>query len=200
MSRNTGLRLDRVGDEVTIYHEGPVGTFPTVDDFTELSRSATKLRSDNIKIIYDDGAGIRRAYFITSRGNLCYTDLQGTGTVGSAAYVYFVVTEAVLTAEVNKVGRIYIDFPGTILEAHGSVISAPTGANLICDVNLNGTSIWSSNPGQRLTIDGGTFTETQTAFTTTNVVAGDYLTLDVDQVGSTVAGEKLVVRVKIARI
>jgi len=200
MSRNTGLRLDRVGEEITIYHEGPAGTFPTVDDFTELSRTATKLRSDNIKIIYDDGEGIRRVYFITSRGNLCYVDLAGTGTVGNAAYVYFVVTEAILTVEANKVGRIYIDFDGTILEAHGSVISAPTGANLICDVNLNGTSIWSSNQGQRLTIDGGTFTDIQTAFTSVDVVSGDYLTLDVDQVGSTVAGEKLVVRLKIARI
>jgi len=203
MSRNTGKRFDRVTGEVTIYHEGKnesgVAAYPTVADFTELSKSGLKLRSENIKIIYDDGAGVRRVYFITSRGNLCYANLAGTGTVGSAAYVYFVVTESVLTATTNKVGRLYIDFTGTILEAHASVITAPTGANIICDVNLNDTSIWSADAGQRLTINSGSFTDTQTSFTTTAVAVGDYLTVDVDQVGSTVAGSKLVVRVKIAR-
>lgn len=60
---------------VTVFHEGPAGTFPTLADFTEFSRSTTKLRAGNIRIIYDDGAGVKRIYYVTSRGNLGYVAL-----------------------------------------------------------------------------------------------------------------------------
>ena len=196
MARNTGIRLDRVTGEVTIYHEGPVGTLPTLQDFVELSKDNTKLRSDSVKMIYDDGAGVKRLYFVTSRGNLGYTSLSAT--VGPA-YIYFVVPEATLTVGLNKVGRIPVDFSGTITEVAATISTAPAGAAIICDVGKNGTSIWNSTPANRISILESAQTGVSTTFDTSAIVADDYLTLDVVQVGSSTAGSKLVVRVNIEK-
>jgi len=75
MSRNTGKRLDKVEGVTTIYHEGPAGKFPTIDDFIDMNKDSDKPRSENIRIIYDDGAGVKRMYYVTSRGNLGYVNL-----------------------------------------------------------------------------------------------------------------------------
>jgi hypothetical protein len=71
--------------------------------------------------------------------------------------------------------------------------TGPTDADLICDINLNGTSIWNSNQGNRITIPDGSTTGTQTNFDTTVVSAGDQLTIDIDQIGATIAGQDITV-------
>ena len=114
------------------------------------------------------------------------------------SYVYFVIPDDALAIGTDKIGRIYIDFIGTIVEIQASVKTAPTGATLICDINLNGTTIWATQ-GNRITIAAGEYTATQTAFDTIAVAVGDYFTIDLDQVGSTIPGGKLVVRLKIER-
>jgi len=84
MAIQKSQRLFSVDGLTVVYMEGPIGTFPTADDFTELSKSDTKLRSNNISIIYDDGSGLIRLYWITSRGNVAYTNL-GTENYGPTA-------------------------------------------------------------------------------------------------------------------
>jgi hypothetical protein len=79
---------------------------------------------------------------------------------------------------------------GTIRATCGT---APTGSAVIVDVNLNGTTIFTTQ-ANRPTVAAGTNTDTATADITT-WTAGGYLTVDVDQVGSTVAGSDLVVQV-----
>lgn len=79
----------------------------------------------------------------------------------------------------------------TIVRAYAVVKTAPTGANLIIDINKNGVSIWNATPANRLTVVAGATSGNQTAFDTPALAADDSLTLDVDQVGSTVAGADL---------
>lgn len=86
----------------------------------------------------------------------------------------------------------------TITKIQASAGTAPTGAALIVDVNKNGTSIWATNTGNRAQVAASSNTGTQTSFDTTSVADGDYLTVDVDQVGSSVAGADLVVEVVLA--
>lgn len=66
--------------------------------------------------------------------------------------------------------------------------TAPTGAALIIDINVAGTSIWNTTQANRPTIAAGATSGTGTAFDTTTLSAGNVLTLDVDQIGSTIAG------------
>jgi hypothetical protein len=82
----------------------------------------------------------------------------------------------------------------TITSVRASVGTAPTGASVIVDVHLNGTTIFTTQ-GNRPTISPGAFTSGSATPDVTSVAAGDYLTIDIDQVGSTVAGAYLTVQV-----
>jgi hypothetical protein len=75
----------------------------------------------------------------------------------------------------------------TITRADGHVKTAPTDADLIFDINVNGTTIWSTQ-ANRLTIAASATSGTQTTFNTTSVTDGQIITMDIDQVGSTIPG------------
>lgn len=77
--------------------------------------------------------------------------------------------------------------------------TAPTGASAIFDVNKNGTTIYSTQ-GNRPTIAAAGLLATVGAHAATTVTDGDYLTVDVDQIGSTVAGSNAVVAIRLQRI
>jgi hypothetical protein len=90
---------------------------------------------------------------------------------------------------------IKMPFAGLITKAIATVTTAPTGASLIVDININGTTIWSSQ-ANRLTIAIAGTTATTTTFNTTALAANDLITLDIDQVGSTVAGVGLTIQLE----
>lgn len=76
----------------------------------------------------------------------------------------------------------------TGVRATVAVGKAPTGASVIFDVNKNGTTIFTTQ-GNRPTI--AISATVSAALAVPNVVslaAGDVLTVDVDQIGSTLAG------------
>jgi hypothetical protein len=80
----------------------------------------------------------------------------------------------------------------TLTEVRASVGTAPTGANLIVDINANGTSIFTTD---LLSIDAGEKTSVTAAtppnITTTSLSDDDEIIIDIDQIGSTVAGTGL---------
>lgn len=71
---------------------------------------------------------------------------------------------------------------------------APVGAAIIVDVNKNGTSIYPTSAKPQ--IAAGSVVGAAAAPDTTAMAEGDYLTIDIDQVGSTTPGEDLVVVVE----
>jgi hypothetical protein len=79
-------------------------------------------------------------------------------------------------------------------KVHISVGTAPTGANIICDVNRGTGASEATNfsAGDRPTIVAGSKTGESTTFSTANLSDGYYLTFDIDQVGSIIAGTDLV--------
>ena len=84
----------------------------------------------------------------------------------------------------------------TIIKAYAAVKTAPTGASILIDINIGGTSIWASTPANRLTIAAGATSGTQTSFDTTSLTDGGLLTVDLDQVGSTIAGADITIELK----
>ena len=72
-----------------------------------------------------------------------------------------------------------------------SVTTAPTGASLVVDINVSGATILST----KLSIDAGektSTTATSSAVISDSTIADDEeITIDIDQVGATVAGAGL---------
>jgi hypothetical protein len=83
---------------------------------------------------------------------------------------------------------------GTIRSVTTAVTTAPTGATLICDVNVAGTTIFTTQ-ANRPTIAISGFSDNSAAIEAGTFAAGDVISVDVDQVGSSVAGANLSVLV-----
>jgi len=69
----------------------------------------------------------------------------------------------------------------------GFIGTAPTGQPIICDVEKNGTSIYSSKP----VFSTGASTLTAGTLTTNSFISGDRITFKVIQIGNTAAGQGL---------
>lgn len=63
----------------------------------------------------------------------------------------------------------------------------------------NGTTIFSTR-SNRPTIAAGTLTDLADALNTTSLVQGDYVTVDIDQVGSTTPGSDLTVEIEYVEV
>lgn len=74
----------------------------------------------------------------------------------------------------------------------GKLLTASVGADVIVDVELNGTTIYSTKP----TFAAASSTLTAGVLSTTTASAGDRLTFKVTQVGSSTKGQKLMFTLK----
>lgn len=99
---------------------------------------------------------------------------------------------------VTETGVARLTFPAaaTITSVRATVNTAPTGASVIVDVLKNGATIWGSNPGNRPTIAAAGNQSGNAVPDTTALAAGDYLQVQIAQVGSTITGADLTVTVQ----
>lgn len=96
------------------------------------------------------------------------------------------------------VSRIYLEGNYTVETVRAAVNTAPTGAALIVDVNKNGTTIYTTQTARpQIAVSTNSANGNSPAVTT--FVAGDYITVDIDQIGSTVAGSDLTVTIRLRR-
>ena len=69
------------------------------------------------------------------------------------------------------------------------LVTAPTGSSAIFDLNLEGTTMMTTNKIEIDATEKSSITATtQPAFTTQQVEKGNILSCDIDQIGSSVAG------------
>lgn len=144
--------------------------------------------------IHLNGVEIRHAYygqdFQDSRNHEANAAIHGT------TYSFTFSTTGILAVADGK-SRIYNDTGATltITSTRASVDAAPTGAAVIVTVKKNGTSIWSVTPANRPTIAASTNTAPGGTPDTASWANGEYLTADVTQAGSVIAGSDLTVQV-----
>lgn len=108
----------------------------------------------------------------------------------------FVFSYTGTLATLTGVHRIYNDTGATltIKSVRASVGTAPTGAAIICDVRVDGTTIFSGGTGRpQIAISGNT--NKTTGMSTTTIADGSYFTADISQVGSTIPGANLTVQI-----
>lgn len=129
------------------------------------------------------GTGIPVAS-ITGAASTAYVDRSIKAVFGSPG------VQAVKTGQ----GRYYVVTACTILGALASLGTAPTGATFIIDVLKNGTTIYTGGTNRpTIATSGFVSATTLVAPAVTALAIGDYLTVNVAQIGSSVAGSDLTV-------
>ena len=84
---------------------------------------------------------------------------------------------------------------GRILEVHASVGTAPTTSTFILDVNIAGTTIFTTQASRPIIPIAGTAAVCAAAPTNVKVTEGQRVSIDVDQIGSGTAGADLAVTI-----
>lgn len=134
-----------------------------------------------------------------------YASLDSGGKVPPSQLPATTVTRTHVFSNTGTLGvaggthRLYNDSGSTwaIQGVRASVGTASTGASILVDVNVNGTTIF-TNQGNRPTIAVSTNTSGKvTNMDITTVASGAYLTVDIDQTGSIIAGSNLTVQVEV---
>ena len=105
----------------------------------------------------------------------------------------FAVT-GTLTTGTDKAPTIVAPCALTITKVKLVVKTAPTGAAIIVDVNKNGTTIFTTQANRPQIAAGETTGDSGTP-DVTSLAEGDKLTVDIDQIGSTIAGADLTVEI-----
>lgn len=110
-----------------------------------------------------------------------------TGPSGSGGLLTAYLKGVIITG--TGLNRLYNDSGSTVTirSVRVNVVVAPAGSSTIFDVNLNGTTIFTTQ-ANRPTIPAGSFTSGSAVPDTTSWPNGQYLTTDVDAVGSGYAG------------
>ena len=113
----------------------------------------------------------------------------------ASAPIVFSYSDAATTG--SGTSRFPIVVPATIHGVLATAGTAPTGSSLIFDVNKNGTTIFTTQ-ANRPAISAGSNSSSIAVPDVTSVSTNDYITVDIDQIGSTTAGSDLVVVVTFA--
>ena len=84
-----------------------------------------------------------------------------------------------------------------IQSVRATVGTAPSGSSIVIDINLSGTTIFTTQANRPTVADGAVTSGKISTMDITTVPAGSYLTVDIDQVGSSAPGANLTVQVEV---
>ena len=111
---------------------------------------------------------------------------------------YTLAVQGTLIVATGK-SRVYLEGSYAVESIRTAVNTAPTGAAVLVDVNKNGTTLYTTQ-GNRPSIAISGFSATGNRPDVKTFAAGDYLSVDVDQVGSTIPGSDLTVTVRLRKL
>lgn len=121
------------------------------------------------------------------------------GATGPEAEIPIVFNRSGNLSVSTGAGGFPAPFACTIIGVNGFVATAPSGAAAVFDINRNGTTIFGNQSLRPRANDGSTTVSETTGMTVTSLAAGDVLTVDVDSVGSIVAGANLTLVVRVRK-
>jgi hypothetical protein len=157
--------------------------------------------SNNVLDIGSSTNRVKTGYFTTVSASAVTASVSGnlTGIATSASFassqeIAFSIPNTLTVG--TGVSRWYITRDVTITNIVATVSTAPAGASVIFDVNKNGTTVFTTQ-GNRPTVAATTFTDLNSIPDVISLTSGDYLTVDVDQIGSSVAGADAVIRINV---
>lgn len=123
--------------------------------------------------------------------------ISATGAVVSPTLIATFSKAGGLTVGAGT-GRFLMPRAGNLVSVDAEINTAPTGASLICDVNKNGSTVFTTQANRPTIVAGASAPAAVAVPDVLAFNARDYFTVDIDQVGSSVAGSDLVVQVTFA--
>ena len=164
--------------EIRVVNDAPVSLDNKVEPTTEFKDSGALYREN-----------IPRAY-LNYMFNLIDEWIQHFSTGGDSVLLVVGDETSNLTVGTGKL-TFRMPYAFTLTEVRASVTTAPTGSTIIVDINETGATILSTN----ITIDATEKTSTTAAIppviSDTALADDSEITIDIDQIGSTIAGAGL---------
>jgi len=114
-----------------------------------------------------------------------------TGATGIGVSFQSFSAPGTLSIKTGK-GRFYAPADFDITGVTVACGTTPVGQSIVVDINKNGSTIY-TNQAARPTIFAGNYYALATTPNITSISAGDYITVDIDQVGLSFAGSDLTV-------
>jgi hypothetical protein len=147
-------------------------------------------------------AGTQRVYIDTADHKVKRVNSAGVVTVieaGAGAPKTLAFSQVGTLAVVTGDFRLYNDTGATrtITAVRASVGVAPAGASIIVDVLKNGTTIFTTTANRPTIAAAANTSGKVTNMDVTSLADGDYLTVNIAQVGSTTAGSDLTVQIEL---
>ena len=183
-----------VGDRVRVTgFTGNAANNITVGIITALTAGKMTIGGTDGDVIVDDAAGesVTIKKWVSRR-----TTAQAIANLAVAAAQTESIIIAVsdettaLTAGTGKV-TFRMPYAFTLSAVRASVTTAPTGANLVVDINEGGASILSTKLSIDATEKTSTTAATPPVISDTALADDAEITIDIDQIGSTIAGAGL---------
>ena len=158
--------------------------------------SAPTLQPDGTTALAADDAG--RIWFDSDSDDIPGV-YDGTGWVGFVRENRAVSIQGTLAVSTDVVPPLIFPRAATLRKVSARVITAPVGASLIIDINRNGANSIFASAGDRITSAAASNSDTSSTFdgAEDNLADDDYLTIDIDQIGSTTAGADLSISVDV---
>jgi hypothetical protein len=177
--------LDQLAERVDDLEGAGGGSGHTIEDETTPLTNRSKLSFQGAGVTATDDSGNDRTIVTIGSQTSVSPDLV-------AIFAIDLPTLALATGAL----RIYntTGTTRTISKVYAAANTAPTGNDLIMDIHKDGTTIFGTQ-SQRPKVVAGANTGYTTGMTVTDWADGSYLTMDVDQIGSTVAGGQLTLHV-----
>lgn len=127
------------------------------------------------------------------------TSINGlTGDAISSSLEPVVFSSGGVLVALPGVQRFPVTRTCTISDVRAMVNTAPVGASVIVDINKNGVTVYSAQGNRPTIAAAATDSGVGVAPNVVNLVAGDYLTMDIDQIGTTNPGSDLTVVVTLS--
>lgn len=195
----TGI-TERVENEHTTYNDGTGGNY--LLDWNHkpgsakgyFQNAAPTNRPNNTTALTADDNG--RLWFDDDNDDLPYFYVHSDWLGLLRVFMRFSI-QGTLSTGSKVVPSIPIPRGGTVVRVYAHVDTAPTGAALRIDLETNGSnSIFGTNDYVEIAAAANSGNSSDMDATHSVLAAGDYLEVDIDQVGSTVAGADLAVSIE----
>lgn len=169
--------------------------------------SSTQWSSTNPILMQGEiGAELNTGRFKIGNGTGSWNSLPYSSDATTGSIDWFTIAASDETSNLTTgAGKVYFRMPytATLLDVRSSVNTAPSGSTIIVDINISGSAASGSVLGTKLSIDALEKTSvtaaSQATITTSSLADDSEIIIDIDQIGSAIAGKGLKVYLKTRR-